>query len=221
MFKEIKPKTEEEWLKIRTTVITATEMAVLLGLNKWKSVSELVEGKKRFEPFENSYTWMGQQLEPIVVTATNRVLKRNFKLFENGSRSFFLDSDLGLGATPDAGDETTLLECKTTKPHNWLKWHSWPPNYYLAQLYTQMICVGRDEGYLAILSTDLTQKSDILDLPLHIHRLVRDEELDKIFLFEVKRFWEAQAAGKQYRVNRKQVLNIEMALRMSSKRIYG
>ena len=45
-FQELKPTSDEEWLEIRQTVLTASDIGVILGLNKWKSVRELVEGKK-------------------------------------------------------------------------------------------------------------------------------------------------------------------------------
>lgn len=220
-FKEIKPATDEDWLELRTRVITATDMGVLLGLNKWKSVAQLIEGKENFEPFENSYTWLGQTLEPVVVTATNKVMNRDFKLFENGSRSFFIDQKLRLGATPDAGDNTELLECKSTKPGNFLRWAHWPPAYYISQLYTQLMCTGRQSGYLAIMSTDLTQQSEKLDIPLNVFILKREPEMDKVFLETVREFWEARDKGKVYRVNRKRVPILELQLRMMIRKVYG
>ena len=220
-FKEIRPKNDEEWLEIRRTVLTATDIGVILGLNKWKSVAELVKGKENFEPFENSYTWLGQVLEPVVVEAVNKAIGTNFKLYEDEARSFFVDREIGLGATPDAHEGSILLECKSTKPGNHLRWHGWPPAYYLSQLYTQMICTEKDTGYLAIMSTNLTQKSEVLDLPLLIHQLSRHSELDEIFFKEVKRFWDTQNSGKMYRVNRKQAPDIEMFLRFQTEQIYG
>jgi len=220
-FQELKPETEEAWLELRTKVVTASDMGILLGLNKWKSVSEMVKNKENFEPFSNSYTWLGQELEPVVVSAVNTVLGKEFKLFENGSRSFFVDMDIGLGATPDAGDGIILLECKSTKPGNTLRWGEWPPAYYLSQLYTQMICCDYDLGYLGILGTNLTQKTEVLNLPLTIFRLERTKELDEIFLSTVKDFWAAKNAGKLYRVNRKAAPVTEIKLRSQVRKIYG
>ena len=135
-FKEINPNNEVEWLELRRNVLTATDMGVILGLNPWKSVSELVAGKEEVKIIDNSYIWLGQTLEPVVVEAVNKMLSTNFKLLDSeGKRSFFVDKKLGLGATPDAGDGTYLLECKSTRPGNYLRWHGWPPSYYIAQLY--------------------------------------------------------------------------------------
>lgn len=215
-FKEIKPEDDDAWLALRRNVLTATDVGVILGMNKYKSVAQLIEGKENFEYFENSYTWLGQVLEPVVVECTNKVMGTNFKLFDEGSRSFFVDEELRLGATPDAGEGDTLLECKSTKPHNYLRWSGWPPAYYLSQLYTQMICTGRNTGYLAIMSTDLSQKSEVLNLPISINKLLRNEKIDAILLKEVARFWECQDAGKQYRVDRKQSIVLETLFRCST-----
>ena len=221
MFEELKPKGDEEWLELRAKVITATDVGVLLGFNKWKSVAELIDGKENYKPFENSYTWLGQTLEPVVVESANKVMGANFKLFENGSRSFFVDMDIKLGATPDAGEGPLLLECKSTKPGNYLRWTEWPPAYYLSQLYTQMMCCEKETGYLAIMSTNMTQKSEKLKIPMHIHKLTRTEKFDTVLLSEVQRFWDAQKAGKTYRVNRKEAPGRELMLRFQTEIIHG
>lgn len=216
-FKELKPTTDEEWLKIRQTVLTASDIAVILGLNPWKSVQQLVDSKKELVFFENAYTIMGQWLEPVVVLAVNRALGTSHKLFENGSRSFFVDEEIGLGATPDAGSEDGLLECKTTKPYNCLRWAYWPPSYYLTQLYTQMICCNQQKGILAVMSTNLAQYEDKLNVPMHITEINREEWLDTIIFKEVKRYWECQEQDKKYRVDRKQTKLIELKLRFMTK----
>jgi len=216
-FIEVRPESEEEWLEYRRRVITATESGILLGLNPWKSVKKMTEDKSAYEPFENAYTVVGQLLEPVVVAAVNRVLETPYRLFEDEARSFFVDEEIGLGATPDAGYNGTLLECKTTKPHNYLKWAYWPPSYYLMQLYTQMVCTGRSHGLLAIMSTNLNQRTADLKLPLHIHEVRRDPWIDEVLFREVKRYWECRKAGKNYRVDRKQTLQLELKLRFSIK----
>lgn len=221
-FIEEKPKNDTEWLSLRKGVITATESSILLGLNPWSSVSELEERKEASIPFENAYTIMGQELEPVVVSLVNRLLRGHskievpdgpYKLFDDDARSFFVDKELGLGATPDAGFGDSLLECKTTKNHNYYKWAYHPPAYYLMQLYTQMFCTGRSHGLLAIMSTDLTQKNDRLNVKMHMHELKRDPWIDDVLVTEVKRYWDTKKEGKQYRVNRKQAMVLELRLR--------
>lgn len=219
MFEELRPKNEEEWLKLRITTITATDIGVLLGLNPWKSVKELIEGKKSYTPIDNSYIWLGQTLEPVVVEATNKVLGTNFKLYEDERRTFFRCPEIQLGATPDAYEGDILLEAKTTKPGNALRWAYWPPAYYVSQLYCQLICTGKQEGYLSILGTDLTQMSPELILPISVFSLTRSEKLDILFIEETKRFWKTQEAGKCFRVRRKDLQLLELELRLRLEKI--
>lgn len=219
VFKEIKPKDDDAWLKLRRSVLTASDLGIILGLNKWASVKEMQESKINPTFTGNAYTELGQLLEPVVVETVNKVLSRKFKLFENGSRSFFVDKHLKFGATPDAGDETELLECKTTKPGNYLRYSHWPPAYYLAQLYAQLIATERQVGYLAILSTNMTQNSFEFKWPLAIFKLERTEELDELVFSEVKRYWDTVEDHKQYRVNRKESLKREILFRCQTRKI--
>lgn len=221
MFEEITVWEESEWLNLRSTVLTASDIAVIMGLNGYRSVADMMGDKAEPKSFSNAYTWMGIALEPVVVLATNKVLDRNFKLYEDlKGKSFFIDKQLRLGATPDAYDDIQLLECKSTKPFNFLRYSGWAPIYYLSQLYTQLICTNKESGLLAILSTNLSQSSENLNIPIHIFELKRDIRIDDMILQEVKRFWETIGRSKIYRVNRKQVMELELMLRIKSKRIY-
>lgn len=217
-FQAIKPSNDDEWLELRSKVLTATEVSVILGLNKWQSVKDVLENKKEIKKIDNAYIQMGHWLEPLVVQATNKVIGTNFNLMD---RSFYVDYDIKLGATPDAWQEGELLECKTTKPRNFYKWSDWPPAYYLMQLYTQLVCTELQTGYLAVMSTNLTQFQEELKVPIAIFKLERHERIDNILKAEVKRFWETCEEGKVYRVNRKQASILDMLLRIQTRKIYG
>ena len=205
MFKEVCVTTEKDWLDIRSRVVTATEVSIILGLNHYRTVSEMMRDKANPKPFENAYTWVGIALEPIVVMATNKVLGASFKLYEEtkDAKSFFVDLDLRLGSTPDAYDDLRLLECKSTKPGNYLRYSGWPPIYYLMQLYTQLLCTNRSEGLLSIMSTNLSQQSAELKLPINIFSINRETKIDEIVISEVERFWKTIDSQKLFRVNRK------------------
>lgn len=166
-------KTEADWLELRKQYITASEAAVLVGADPYSSPGKLRE-PSTFTG--NAYTRVGQILEPVVVNITNDVLKlegdSRFVLFETaeGYKEFYTKGYLG--ATPDAhADHKVLLECKTTQPKHFLKYGSVPPSKYLVQLLTQMICTDLEEGYLSIMSTDLTQRSQTLDWPIAVFKI--------------------------------------------------
>jgi len=222
MFKELKVNTEEKWLKLRSKVITATDMGIILGLNPYTSVKEMLIEKKNSKSISHiSYIVIGNMLEPDVVKATNIILGTDFKLYEDDKgKTFFINEDETLGATPDAYNQDTILECKSSNPINVLKWNNWPPANYLIQLYTQLICTDNSYGLLSILSTNLTQYSKELNLPLIVFSLKRNKNIDDIIFSEIKRFWDTISSNKKFRVNRKQTHQLETMLRVNTTKIH-
>lgn len=217
----IEAKDHEEWLSIRKQVVTATETCAILGLDPWTSVAKMMEEKENPTFEGNGYTWVGQALEPTVVEATNHYLKRSFRLLEaeTGKKVIFADFDVGLGATPDAWDDTALLECKTTGTKNWYKWSAWPPLKYLCQLQVQLICTDRRVGYLSILSTDLQQYNQTLNLKLCTFLVVRSNRFEQGLKGELKRFKECNSKDKAFRVDRKNSTQMKLELVKSFKKI--
>lgn len=218
-------KTEQEWLETRKHIITATEMGALLGLDPWRSANkmwkekiETNEGTRKFTG--NAYTILGQYMEPLVVDLSNYALEADFKLFDEGHKVMYINKDQGFGATPDATDGKKLLECKTTKPHNYYRWAYHPPAKYLAQLYTQLLCIGYKEGYLSILSTNLTQKSSELNLPISIFKLTIDDRITEWVHDEVERFWTTVKDNKVFKVGKNDKLVLELLLRQSTEKVF-
>ena len=197
-------KGDKEWLKARQQVITATEAPALLGLNPFSSPAKMWQEKTEKSFVGNSYTQIGQWLEPVVVTITNSLLGTDFKIIENEIGKIFYQHDKArLGATPDAIGVNEFLECKTTKPLNYLKYKYCPPLYYIIQLQVQLICAGFDTGYLAIMGTDLSQADDVLRLPITIFKVARQPRLEELLIQEVNRFWDCNKREVQFRVSSK------------------
>ena len=73
-----------EWLEARRQGVSGTDISVLLGVNPYKSVDDLIMDKLGVgKPFTgNSATRAGQRLEPFVA---NHWAKRNQKIIVNGS----------------------------------------------------------------------------------------------------------------------------------------
>lgn len=196
-------KGDKEWLAARKQVITATEAPALLGLNPFMSPGKMWEEKTEKTFVGNSYTVIGQLLEPVVVACTNRMLGTDFNIIENEiGKIFYRHDQVRLGATPDAMNKAgdSFLECKTTKPLNYLKYKYCPPLYYIVQLQVQLICAGLDTGYLAIMSTDLSQAEQELRLPITIFKVARHLRLEELLIQEVARFWDCQKREVQFRV---------------------
>jgi len=190
-------QTEAEWLELRKKYITASGAAVLVGADPYSSPSKL----RTPDPFfGNSFTRVGQILEPVVVNVVNDIMGTTFELYENdaGHKEFYTEGLLA--ATPDAHmNRQVLLECKTTRPHTYLKYAATPPHKYLIQLLVQLMCTGLSTGYLAIMSTNLTQKTSTLNWPITIYKILTDDRISDILKREAERF----TNNKTFRVDSK------------------
>jgi predicted phage-related endonuclease len=207
-------KTEEEWLALRKKYITASEAAVLVGADPYSSPAKL----RNPTPFSgNSYTKVGQMLEQVVCNVTNDVLGSTFEIYENaqGHKEFYTNGLLG--ATPDAHcGRLALLECKTTRPQTYLKYSAVPPSKYLIQLLVQLLCTGMDEGYLAIMSTDLTQTSAKLVWPITIFKVWTDNRISDTLKEQAQKYVD----NEKFRVDSKIKQKIKLLLTMCYEKIY-
>jgi len=208
-----KVNTESEWLKLRGNYVTASEAAVLVGLNPYSSPSKL----KAVGGFSgNSFTMIGQLLEPIVLQVTNKVMGTGFKLYEDeGYKSFFTRSKLG--ATPDATNGEMLLECKTTRPMSFLKYKDVPPVMYLIQVMVQLFCTKMDEAYLSIMSTDLTQRTADINWPVAVYKVTRDDRICEILKQEALRYYKLPG----FRVDSKKKKEVVALLDLCYSKVYG
>jgi len=208
--------TEAEWLELRKKYITASEAAVLVGADPYSSPAKL---RNPTPFFGNAYTKVGQMLEPVVVNVVNDVLGSSFELFEtqSGSKEFYTNGLLG--ATPDAHmARLSLLECKTTRPHTYLKYSAVPPSKYIIQLLVQLMCTKLTAGYLAIMSTNLTQSSPTLKWPVTIFRVLLDSRISDILKTEAERFMNAE---KAFRVNSAVKQKMRLLLSLCYERIFN
>jgi hypothetical protein len=178
--------------------------------------------KARTEVFmDNAYTFMGRILENVVVGVTNKVMGRDFKLFEEGgSKIFYIHDDLKVGATPDAHENyQALLECKTMKPSVYMRYAMLPFEKYIGQLYTQMICTEIDTGYAAFQSTDFSQTGPKLKLDLSVYKITKDSTLDEWFYSEIHRYLDCKNRSKEFKVNRKLSSVLKWALITSCEKV--
>lgn len=199
-------KTEKDWLNLRKRYITASEAAVLVGTDPYSSPAKL---RNPAPFFGNAFTRVGQVLEPVVVDVVNDILGTQFELYENdkGHKEFYTSGLLG--ATPDAHeDREVLLECKTTRPRTYIKYSAVPPLKYLIQLTVQLMCTNMDLGYLAIMSTDLTQASSTLNWPISVFKMWKNPTLCDILKVEAKRFKD----NKTFRVNSRVKQKVKLLL---------
>lgn len=206
-------KNEAEWLALRKQYVTASEAAVLVGADPYSSPAKL----RNPSPFEgNAFTRVGQMLEPIVVAVANQVMGTSFELFETicGSKEFYTCGLLG--ATPDAHENRKiLLEAKTTRPKTYLKYSGVPPSKYIIQLMVQLMCTDLSEGYLAIMSTDLTQASSTLKWPITIYKILKDERICDILKAQAQKFRD----NKTFKVDSKIKQKVKLLLPLCYERV--
>jgi hypothetical protein len=206
-------KTEEEWLTLRAKYITASNAAVLVGADPYSSPAAL-RNPPAFSG--NAFTRVGQMLEVVVINVANDVLGTKFRLYENdqGHKEFYT---CGLfGATPDAHqDNKMLMEAKTTRPKTYVKYAGVPPSKYLIQLIVQLMCVDLEEGYLSIMSTDLTQTTSTLNWPISVFKVRRDDRICDILKEQAQKFID----NKTFRVDSKVKQRIKLLLTMCYTRV--
>jgi len=177
-----------EWLEARRQGVTGTDISILLGVNPYKSVDDLIMDKLGVgKPFTgNAATRAGQRLEPFVA---NHWAKRNQKIIVNGSftRSSLDDRLVG---TPDflVGDGTGL-EIKTGVEKTY---KDGCPPYYEAQCRWYMMIADRPSWTLCACIVPkeraLIPLDEILDqwVPRQPHRH---------YQFQRDQAWEARAQG--------------------------
>ena len=74
----------EEWLKQRKTTIGGSQIATVLGINKYENVKGLIKSKTNMSTFTKSAPlWFGNLMEPCIELYVEKIYKT--KIFETGS----------------------------------------------------------------------------------------------------------------------------------------
>ncbi len=124
-------------------------------------------------------------------------LKFDYNIHEG--LKFYLHDYLPLGATPDALGDTTVLECKSTSLRKFESdWELSPPFYYILQVCVQLMCVGKESGYLACIPTDLSPANFNDDIKLKVFLVHRNDEVEELIAETVKRGYEAYISGEPF-----------------------
>lgn len=160
----------QEWLEFRKDFVTATEISILLGMNKYTSPSKLLKEKLNPTFTANVYTRMGKILEPAVANLAEDILGIKIQSNEkDGQDVVYFHEFLKLSATPDGtaqiAEGSYAVELKTTSRKNLETWSKSVPVHYAVQLIQQMILTKADGGFLVIMTPEYPQ------LPAVIYRI--------------------------------------------------
>lgn len=178
-----KDMTHEEWLKARQSGIGGSDAGTILGVNKWKSKTQLFFEKVNPElkqQVDNEFIYWGNVLEDVVAkefeTRTGKKVRKNNKMLRHPEHEFML-ANLDRVIV----GEKALLECKTTSQYNIDQWKDDEiPASYLCQIQHYMAVTGYEKAYIAVLcgGNQFIWK----EVP-------RDDELIEIIINAEKEFW--------------------------------
>lgn len=182
-FLSTKDMTHEEWLKARQSGIGGSDAGTILGVNKWKSKTQLFFEKVNPElkqQVDNEFIYWGNVLEDVVAkefeARTGKKVRKNNKMLRHPEHEFML-ANLDRVIV----GEKALLECKTTSQYNIDQWKDDEiPASYLCQIQHYMAVTGYEKAYIAVLcgGNQFIWK----EVP-------RDDELIEIIIDAEKDFW--------------------------------
>lgn len=153
----ILPETHEAWLQERKRGLGASDAGTILGVNNWKSNTELWEEKVGLREAEDighkPHVQYGHDAEPHLRALFALDHPELEVTYESPYKMIFSDELPFLFATPD-GELEELgtgrhggLEIKTTEiqnPAQWAEWKGRIPQTYYAQVCHQMLATGWD-----------------------------------------------------------------------------
>jgi putative phage-type endonuclease len=206
----IKEKTREEWLAERKTFIGGSEASAILGLNPYKSNTEIWQEKTgRVIPEDishKSYVKYGIEAEQYLTALFALDYPRyevkgntNYTVYRHPQYPFIagtLDGELVERETGRKG----VLEIKTTEILNSMHREKWndriPDNYYIQCLH-YLLATGWDFAILkAQLKTVYSDEVRLNTRHYFIERADVQEDLDYLLEQEIK-FWQYVTSDKK------------------------
>lgn len=131
--------------KDRNKFIGGSDVAAILGLNRYKSSYEVWEEKKHgIKTFEgNAATEWGKKLEPVIISHFEQL--HAVSVFDNNKR-YISDSFNFLGCHPDGiykeSNENILIEVKTVSSDAYKFWGNSIPMEYYCQVQHNLFVLG-------------------------------------------------------------------------------
>jgi len=182
-----------DWLAIRNMAgIGASEVAAVLGFNKWETPFQVWKRKvsDEIDIEENDFMIFGREFEPAILKlyekqTKTKVVKDNFLRFHPKYDCLFANLD---GVFPDG--TKGLVECKSTIRSVYKSWDNneedcvqGVPLYYYAQCQHELSVTGFEWCDLTFLIADARK--------IAIKRIMRDDKYIKSQDAALVRFWDA------------------------------
>lgn len=150
--------------KNRNKFIGGSDVAAILGLNRYKTSYEVWEEKRHnIRTFEgNQATEWGKKLEPVIIAHFEQV--NNVKVFDNNERYISNEYDF-LGCHPDGictiNNENVLIEVKTVSTDAYKFWGNSLPMEYYCQVQHNLFVLGLKKAKFIYLVLDSRFYSEI------------------------------------------------------------
>lgn len=181
--------THQEWLADRRKGIGGSDVATILGLNKWKSPYQLwleKTGQIDLEESDSEPAYWGNVLEEVVAKEfserTGKKVRRRNQVFEHREYRF-----LRANIDRDVVGENALLECKTANQFLAKDWDGEEiPTSYLCQVQHYMNVMNYDHAYIAVL---------IGGQKFIWKRIDRDQKIIDMITERLVEFWESNVLG--------------------------
>jgi len=175
------PKEKAEWLEKRRKCITGTDIASIVGLNRYGSPMSVFMDKMGLSQsiFENEPMKWGKALEPVIAA---RYADDNGVVLKQGE--FLLKNDI-FGGTPDYLSPSKLIEIKTAGMYAGRLWGD-PgsdsiPDSYMCQVQWYLNLCDMDKADVAVL---------IAGQDYRIYHVNRNQNLIDLLIGSAETFWE-------------------------------
>lgn len=175
----------KEWLEWRRKGIGGSDVSIIAGVNKFKSVFQLwleKTGQMELEEADSEYAHFGTLLEPIVkkefMLRTGKKIKARNEILRSEEFPFML-CDLD-GVIYENG-EMCIFEAKTASAYKQDTWENGVPVEYILQVQHYMAVTGARKAYVAAL---------VGGNHFYSHTVNRDEELISLITEMEREFWE-------------------------------
>ncbi|AJY28093.1 putative phage-type endonuclease domain protein [Burkholderia thailandensis 34] len=178
-----------DWLEVRRTGIGGSDAAAAVGLNPFKSQTELwleksgrEAGLPKSDPNDTSEpVFWGSMLEPIVAAAytlkTGRRVRKVNAVLRHPTVPFMLcNLDREVVGVPDVH----ILGCKTAGEFGARHWQDGVPEYVQLQVQHQLAVTGKRAADVAVL---------LCGQQLAVHRIERDDDLIARLIQLEAEFW--------------------------------
>lgn len=177
---------KKEWLEHRRKGVCGSDASVILGINPYRSILELWEdktGRIPAEEKENSYTYFGHVMEPVIkkefMKRTGLKVRAKNYILQSEEYPFMLADLDGVVKEPDGS--YSIFEAKTANEYKKSVWERGIPDEYMAQVQHYLCVTGYEKAYVCVVAGGNAY---------YCHEIKRNEEYIKRLIEREKIFWE-------------------------------